>query len=321
MLINLHKNATTTPATRLAIQQAHGSEVELAQRFGVGRDTIRKWRHRSTVTDGSHTPHRLQTTLNAGQEEIVVYLRRQLRLSLDDLLAVVREFIEPAMSRSALDRLLRRRGVNRLPMPEVAPTAVKSFQAYEPGYVHMDVKYLPQMQDEEARRYVFVAIDRATRWVFIAIKGNKTAAAARSFLNALHKAAPFRIRTLLTDNGREFTDRAFGRREKDASGSHEFDELCQALGIEHRLTRPRHPQTNGMVERFNGRLENVLRSHRFNSAHDLETTLHRFVWLYNEHVPQRALNLRAPVQALKHWQTAHPDLFSKRVVNHPGPDN
>lgn len=320
MLIQLHKNATTTPATRLAIQQAHGTEAELAQRFGVGKFTIRKWRKRSTVEDGSHTPHRLQTTLNAGQEEIVVYLRTHLRLSLDDLLAVVREFIEPAMSRSALDRLLRRRGVNRLPEPEVQKTQVKTFKAYEPGYIHMDVKYLPQMQDEDERRYVFVAIDRATRWVFIAIKGKKTAAAARSFLNALHKAAPFKIRTLLTDNGREFTDRAFGKREKDASGAHEFDALCEALGIEHRLTKPKHPQTNGMVERFNGRLAHVLKSHRFNNAHDLETTLHRFVWLYNEHLPQKALELSTPIQALKKWQASHPDLFSKRVVNHPGPD-
>jgi transposase len=122
---------------------AHGTEGELAQRFGVGKFTIRKWRKRSTVEDGSHTPHRLQTTLNAAQEEIVVYLRRHLRLSLDDLLAVVREFIEPSMSRSALDRLLRRRGVNRLPEPEVTATQVKSFKAYEPGYVHVDGKYLP----------------------------------------------------------------------------------------------------------------------------------------------------------------------------------
>lgn len=105
MLISLHKSATTTPATRLAIQQAHGTEAELAQRFGVGKFTLRKWRKRTGVEDGSHTPHRLQTTLNAGQEEIVVYLRTHLRLSLDDLLAVVREFIEPTMSRPALNRL------------------------------------------------------------------------------------------------------------------------------------------------------------------------------------------------------------------------
>lgn len=69
---------------------------------------------------------------------------------------------------------------------------------------------------------------------------------------ALHKAAPFKIKTLMPDSGREFTDRAFGRHQKDARGEHEFDALYQALGIEHRLTMTKHPQTNRMVERFNG---------------------------------------------------------------------
>lgn len=54
--------------------------------------------------------------------------------------------------------------------------------------------------------------------MFVAIKHRKTAAAAQSFLNALTRAAPFRIRTLLTDNGKEFTDRLFGKRVKEASG-------------------------------------------------------------------------------------------------------
>jgi transposase InsO family protein len=321
MLITLHKNATTTPAVRAAIQQSSASEYELARQYGVSRQTIRRWRKRDSVHDASHTPHRLQTTLNAAQEELVIYLRTQLRLSLDDLLAVVREFIEPGMSRSALDRLLRRRGHSRLPTPEVPARSPKPFKAYEPGYVHLDVKYLPQMADETARRYVFVAIDRATRWVFIAIKSHKTAAAAKAFLNALHKAAPFRVHTLLTDNGKEFTDRQFGSKAKDASGQHAFDALCEALGIEHRLTRPKSPQTNGMVERFNGRLEQVLRSHHFNSAQDLATTLRRYVWLYNEHLPQKALEHLTPLQAMKRWRRSHPHLFSKQVRNHPGLDS
>ena len=224
------------------------------------------------------------------------------------------------MSRSALDRLLRRRGHSRLPVPQKTPSTVKAFKAYEPGYVHVDLKYLPQMADETTRRYVFVAIDRATRWVFIAIKSHKTAAAARSFLSAMAKAAPMKLRTLLTDNGREFTDRAFGQRAKDASGEHGFDALCQALGIEHRLTKPKHPQTNGMVERFNGRIAQVLNTHHFHSAEDLEQTLHRFVWLYNHRIPQKALHHEAPIQALKRWQQSHPDLFLKQVRDRPGPD-
>lgn len=195
MLISLHKNATTTPATRLALQQATGTDRELAQQYGIGIGTVRKWRSTSTVHDASHTAHRLQTTLNAGQQELVIYLRSQLRLPLDDLLAVVREFIEPAMSRSALDRLLRRRGYSRLPVQPKPESEHKPFKAYEPGYVHVDVKYLPQMQDEDKRRYVFVAIDRATRWVFIDIEQHKTAASAKAFLAAVRKAAAFRIHT------------------------------------------------------------------------------------------------------------------------------
>lgn len=318
MLIALHKNATNTPAIRAEIQSATGSDYELAGQFNVCRDTIRKWRKRDTVQDASHTARRLQTTLNAAQEEFVIYLRTQLLLPLDDLLAVIKELIEPAMSRSALDRLLRRRGHARLPVPDRPVNTTKPFKAYEPGYI--DVQYLPQMADEQARRYVFVAIDRATRWVFSAIKSHKTAAAAKSFLNAVAKVVPFKIQTLLTDNGKEFTDRLFGKRAKDATGADEFDALCKALGIDHRLTKPRTPQANGMVERFTGRLEQVLRFHHFNSAKDLAKTLHRYVWLCNEHLPQKALNHETPVQALKRWQSSHPDLFSKTVRNHAGPD-
>ncbi len=47
----------------------------------------------------------------------------------------------------------------------------KAFKDYVPGFVHMDVKYLPQMQDEAKRRYLLVAIDRATRRVFVQVKG------------------------------------------------------------------------------------------------------------------------------------------------------
>jgi transposase InsO family protein len=320
MNIRLHKNARTTPAIRREIQQATGSDYELAERFGVTRDTIRKWRKRTTQEDYSHTAHRLQTTLNPAQEALVIELRKSLGLSLDDLLTVVREFIHASMSRSALDRLLRRHGVSKLPVAEPTARATQAFKAYEPGYLHIDVKYLPQMPDETQRRYLFVAIDRATRWVYTEIRPNKTAASARRFLKALHARCPVKIQYVLTDNGKEFTDRLFGARKREESGTHEFDLLCEALGIEHRLTKPKSPQTNGMAERFNGRISHVLNTHRFDSGEDLEQTLARYVWLYNHHVPQKALNHETPVQALKRWQSTHPELFVKQVRDRPGPD-
>lgn len=128
------------------------------------------------------------------------------------------------------------------------------------------------MPDETSHRYLFVAIDRATRWVFVQVKPSKTASTARAFLTSLQKAAPCLVRTILTDNGSEFTDRLFNK-QKQASGEHEFDLLCDALGIEHRLTKPRSQQTNEMVERFNGRISGVLATLRFESGKDLAESL------------------------------------------------
>ena len=82
----------------------------------------------------------------------------------------------------------------------------------------------------------------------------------------------------------------------------------------------RHPQTNGMVERFNGRITEVLATHRFDSRADLETTLKRYSHLYNHHIPQKALWQRTPIQAMKNWQDSHPQLFIRQVRNHAGPD-
>ncbi len=112
------------------------------------------------------------------QEAVAVELRTTLLLPIDDLLAVVREFLNPNVSRLGLDRCLRRHGVSRLHdlKPKVPKPAHKPFKAYEPGYLNVDVKYLPQMADEaRRRRYLFVGIDRATRWVFVRIYPAKTA--------------------------------------------------------------------------------------------------------------------------------------------------
>jgi transposase InsO family protein len=264
----------------------------------------------------------LQTTLTPAQEAVAVALRKTLLVSLDDLLAVVREFLNPNVSRSGLDRCLRRHGVGNLRdlTAKAAKPKHSGFKAYEPGYLHIDVKYLPQMADENRRRYLFVAIDRATRWVFIRIYPAKTAANARRFLRDLERACPIRIRTILTDNGKEFTDRLFGLRKRAATGEHEFDTLCTALEIDHRLTPPKSPQTNGMVERFNGRIEEVLQSHHFRSSEELEVTLHRYVWLYNQQLPQAALGSKAPLQAMKDWHKLKPNLFKKQPYYLPGCD-
>jgi transposase-like protein len=68
------------------------------------------------------------------------------------------------------------------------------------------------MPDEASRRYLFVAINHATRLVFVQIKSHKTAAAVHSFLNVLDKACPIKMQEILTDIDKMLTDRLFGNR-------------------------------------------------------------------------------------------------------------
>jgi len=319
----VHSQARTTPRTRAEIKAASGTLQELADRYNVSVATARKWKGREEVQDRSHRPHKLSTTLTPGQEAVVVELRRTLLLPLDDLLVVVREFINPQVSRSGLDRCLRRHGVAQLRklqvLPEGEQPSAKTFKDYEPGFVHVDIKYLPQMPDEADRRYLFVAIDRATRWVFVHIYADQTEVSSCDFLWRLYQAAPMKITKLLTDNGSQFTDRFTGRTKKP-SGQHAFDKRCAGLGIEHRLAPPRHPQTNGMVERFNGRISDVIGQTRFTSAAQLQATLTDYVHTYNHQIPQRALDHRSPVQTLQDWQSKRPELFVKQVNNLAGLD-
>ena len=194
MLINLHSQATTTPKTRAEIQASDAPARVLAGRYGTTEQTVWKWRKRDSVNDRSHMAHRLQTTLTPAQEAVAVALRKTLPVSLDDLLAVMREFLNPDVSRSGLDRCLRRHGVGNLRdlKAKVARPRYSGFKAYEPGYLHIDVKDLPQMADQTSRRYLFVAIDRATRRVFIRIYSSRTAANVRRFLRDMGSGlAPF----------------------------------------------------------------------------------------------------------------------------------
>jgi transposase InsO family protein len=327
MNIQLHKNARTTPAIRRELQ-AHPPSVtdkELAAAYGLNRHTVAKWRRREGTEDASHRPHTIHANLNAAQEAVVLALRESLLLPLDDLLAVTHEFINPEVSRSGLSRCLRRHGVPSLKELRQREQAAdkpkhKSFKDYEPGFVHVDLKYLPQMPDENQRKYLFAAIDRATRWVYVEILGDKTAKSAKGFLKRLIDKAPFKISKVLTDNGKEFTDRFCTTGEREPTGNHPFDQVCADHDIDHRLITAKRPQTNGMIERFNGRIADVLATTRFDSSKSLSDTITRYVRVYNQHIPQRALGHISPIQAMKNWHQTHPELFQKRVYNLPGLD-
>ena len=136
MLVRLHSQATTTSKIRVALQTSDEPAWMAAERYGISEQAVWKWRKRDSVEDRSHTPHGLQTALSPAQEAVAVALRKTLLISLDDLLAVEREFLNPRATRSGLDRCLRRHGVGNLrdlKTREQKPKH-KAFKAYEPGY-------------------------------------------------------------------------------------------------------------------------------------------------------------------------------------------
>ena len=205
-----------------------------------------------------------------------------------------------------------------MPTEEGEAAPKKTFKDYVPGYLHIDLKELPQMPDENRKSYLCVAIDRASRWVYFEILPDKTAKGTHDFLNLPARVCPFKIERILTDTGKEFTDRFTAQGEREPTGSHPFDQACKALGAEHRLIPPRHPQTNGMVERFNGRIAELLRCTHFRNANELATALEHYLKLYNGQIPQRALGHLCPIQALKAWREKEPDRFLSDIHNFTG---
>ena len=307
MELNLHANATTTPKIRAYIQASEAPVCALCEELGVSETTVRRWRGRTEVHDRSSVPKRQAIALSAMEEALVRELRTELALSLDDIAEVMKRCVNPNLSRSAIHRSLVRQGVNQRPKPDKDRPG--RFETASVGFIHIDLKHLPRLKGQKS--YVFVAIDRATRFVHVDIVDNREAKTIARCLKRFLKAFPHRVHTILTDNGSEFTDRfAVDMKDKPKdkpSGKHPFDTLCAARRIEHRLTRPFRPQTNGMVERFNRRLAEALRQappakrnrgkNRFDTHPERNASIEAFVDAYNR-TRLRCLDYRAPLEVL-----------------------
>src|SRR5260370_13113384 len=133
MHLKLHANATTTPRIRAYIQHSTAATATLARELGISARTVARWRGRREVHDRSHVPHRLATTMTDWEEALCVELRRALALPLDDILAAIRPCLNPALSRSAIHRCLKRPRISPPRRPEHTP--VLSFETPPPPAV------------------------------------------------------------------------------------------------------------------------------------------------------------------------------------------
>jgi transposase InsO family protein len=307
----LHGSARTTPRVRAELQAAQATTRALAARHGLNPKTLAKWRGRTTTADRLMGPSRARSSVvTEAEEAIVVEFRRRTLLPLDDVLGCLRE-ATPKLTRSALHRCLVRRGISRLPRDEARASKRQRFAETKIGYVHIDACELRLAQ---GKLFMFLAIDRVWKFAHVALFDANTKANGAALLRQGVAVFPYRIHTVLTDNGVAFADLPKNRGrypEMEAiSGGHIFDRVRDAHGVQHRLTQPYHPWTNGQAERTNRTVEEAtIKAFRYPDPEALRAHALALVTAYNFAKHLKALRWRTPFQAICGAWKADPSAF------------
>ena len=244
----IHGSARTTPRIRAELQASKESNRKLAARYRLNVKTVIKWRSRTTTQDARMGPAKpCSAKLTTAEEAMVVEFRQRTMMPLDDMLGHLLDYF-PQLSRSALHRCLVRHGINQAPKSETTAKRGK-FDKTEMGYLHIDSS---ELRLESGKQHLFVAIDRVTKFTYVAFFDAATKRNGAEFLRQVVQTFPYKIHTLLTDNGVAFTEQPRYRNgATNRFGGHIFDRVCHEHGIKHRLTKAYHPWTNGQVERMN----------------------------------------------------------------------
>jgi len=324
-----HGSATTTAAIRRAIQHSQASLRQLAKRYGINPKTVAKWKKRHSTADRKTGPSEPKSTvLSIEDEAVIVAFRRHTLLPLDDCLYALQPTI-PHLTRSSLHRCLQRHGISRLPETDGDKPLRSKFKRYPIGFFHIDIA---EVRTAQGKLYLLVAIDRTSKFAFAELHEKATRRVAGNFLRALAAAVPYKIHTVLTDNGTHFTEPSGNawtpteikamRAEKVFFRCHSFEAACADLDIEHRLTKPRHPWTNGQVERMNRTIKDATVKRFYYESHDqLRQHLADFVSAYNFARRLKTLRGLTPYEAICKAWTDEPSRFIQDPHHQiPGPN-
>lgn len=147
---------------------------------------------------------------------------------------------------------------------------------------------IPEVQTAEGRLNLFVAIERTSKFAFVELHEKAARHVASDFLGHLVETVPYKVHIVLTDNGTHFTeppgdgwtpaDIKAMRTEGVPFRCHAFEAPCADLDIEHRLTKPAHPCTNGQPERMNRTIKDAtVRRYHYDGHAQLERHLADFI--------------------------------------------
>jgi len=310
-----HTNAVTNLHIRKQIKESSLKNFELANTFNTSVATISKWRNRQKLEDKSSRPGKIVYALNDLEQSLAISIRKTTWLPLDEVWESLLD-VNPNITRISVYRTFCRNDINKVPQKE--GEKAKKFKEYEPGFLHIDVTYLPKFDGQKS--YLFVAIDRATRTLFFKVYDAKSSENAEDFMNHCLDFFPFEITHVLTDNGLEFTNRLIkSKKGKLCEKPSKIDEVCKEKNIDHRLTKPNTPNTNGMVERVNGTIKNgTILKETYTNKEEMNNDLIAFLvhyMLYKRHGGLRKeLNVKTPYQAVEKWFELKPDIFKENPL-------
>jgi transposase InsO family protein len=195
---------------------------------------------------------------------------------------------------------------------------------------------IAEVQTAEGKLFLFVAIDRTSKYAVTQLVEKANRKTAWEFLEHLLEAVPYHIHTILTDNGIQFAEQPRNR-NTIYSRPMRFDMICDANGIEHRLTKPNHPWSlrdqdliqwikfpeNGQVERMNRTIKDAtVKRYHYDDNDQLRVHLTDFMAAYNFARRLKTLGGLTPYEYICKIWTSEPDRFILNPIHQmPGLNN
>lgn len=262
----------------------------LSRQTGIRRELLSRWWKRfqelgrAGLEPRSRRPRHSSGQLATQVEQQILQLRdrgwgpARIALALD-------------IGHSSVHRVLHRHGRNRLRQP--TPRVFRRYEKSRPGeLLHLDLKYLYRWPNS-SREYAYAVVDDFSREAVACIRPHRSSQDAAAFLEEVVTALPYRIEAVMTDNDLIFSM----RRAYHSQRQTRFQQSCRSLGIQHWLTSPHRPQTNGKVERFFRTLDEECLLIRNPGCSELRIRdVEQFVWYYNHQRPHLSLRGLTPVE-------------------------
>lgn len=286
-----------------------------ARNFGENRRTIYRWikRYDGTLESLKDKSHRPKHHPNEHTEEENKLIKQYKANNKDTGIVVLWVKLRRAGYKRTIQGLyhaMQRLGIySKIPSKKKKKESIEYFVATYPGErIQIDVKYVPrncmskELQEREEKFYQYTAIDEYTRIRYTWFTNEHSTYMSSEFVKRVVKYYGFKIKTIQTDNGFEFTNRLSwnksSRNEKTM-----FERTLEKLDIKHRKIKPYTPKENGKVERSHRKdQERFYYKKIFYSLEDLRNRGKDWRKEYNN-FPMRPLGWLSPNEFLKRYKS------------------